>query len=128
MGTFKTSSRTGWYVATVLAIALAALPARSQNRYTSMGNDSNGNPVLLDNESISGTRYSLVIQVEGNPAILSLTASCKTNQLIVNRLTIFDRQGNQIFDNQSPEELRFPPNSPTARSLAEICRRSRREQ
>lgn len=118
-------------IAATLTTVLVSLPAIclwhadaiAENRYLSMGNDSNGNPVLLDTESINGTRYSLVVQVEGNPAILSLTASCKTSRLTVNRLTIFDRQGNQIFDNQSPEELNFPPNSPTARSLAEVCRR-----
>lgn len=118
-------------LATIIGTAVLSLvplvkAQQVSDRYINVGWDANGNPTLLDLQSIQGTSYKLVTRSRGNRlTIMSFTASCETGRLTMNLFALYDSDGNLISQDTQADQVAAQPGSAIANAMRLVCEQQR---
>lgn len=104
---------------------LAAIPtnAQQQERFVVVGQDTAGNNVVLDRQSVRDNRFTLVGTYGDGMATTDYQVNCQHKLVLLLGGSLYDRNQRLIANNNEPAEYpsRITADTPIGRASAIVC-------
>jgi hypothetical protein len=108
---------------TSAAFVLCCLPANAQkSNFVNLGFDKDGNPVLIDTESIRGDNFALYQSKGGRMIEMLFDASCPAGRVWLRRMTIYSGSGTKLAEDTDLKEMPASADTPPGAGLRYFCR------
>lgn len=102
---------------------------KPEERFVSVGENANGETMLLDLASIEGTTegivYDTFIKYKSGMLKSSFAISCAERRIFLTQLALYSESGTAIEKDDADEEVsQASPESPVGMAMRVVCRRS----
>lgn len=110
-------------IAIGVSIILNAGALLSQERFVVVGQDTAGNNVVLDRQSIKGNRFTLVGTYGDGMAMTDYQVNCQRKLVLLLGASLYDRNQRLISSDNEPAEYpsRVTEGTPIGRASAIVC-------
>ncbi|MDZ8106541.1 MAG: hypothetical protein RM338_13110 [Nostoc sp. DedQUE12a] len=95
--------------------------AENAQRYVTVGHDKLGNSIALDTKTIEGTTYKLYGIYGDGIFETTFDASCTESRLFLNRIAIYDSEGELLQEDKETGEIPFVADSSPGKGMQFVC-------